>query len=78
MAVNLGTLPQPDALKFTEWASVVTEQLSGYGVPNPPDEILWRDWACSFSDAGIPGLGLDPYGFGSWQDWASALIGTLT
>lgn len=76
---NFALLPTPIGIKFTDWASVVAEQLSTYGVSVPPDEAQWRDWAAYFSSGAIPGAVVpNPYGFDGWQSWASALIGTIS
>jgi len=76
---NYGFLPQPDQLQFTQWASVAVEQLSDYGLPQPPnDDAMWQTWATNFCNGSMPGTQApDPQGFSSWADWAHALIGTL-
>jgi hypothetical protein len=65
------TIPLPHGLKFTEWAALVVEALSKYGVQNPVSEDQWAEWANSLlynpELATIP----SPYGFNSWLDWAS-------
>jgi len=74
---NFGGLPSPHGLKFNEWAQIAVEQFIQYGIPQAPEESAWREWSISFSDGTMPGYAApNPWGFGSWQDWACALIGT--
>lgn len=70
-------IPTPYGIEFSQWAAVVSEQLASYGVPSPPSEDLWKQWASEVAGSSqltVP----DPYGFSTWQDWAAALVGTLT
>lgn len=77
---NFAGLPDPYGLKFHSWASIAVEHLAEYGVGTPPeDENLWSIWAADLINGTIPGSPPpSPYGFSSWQEWASALIGTLS
>lgn len=76
---NFVSLPTPDGLKFTEWAQIAVEQLASYGLPAVADESLWQQWATSFTDGTMPGYPApNPLGFSCWQDWAYALLGTIS
>lgn len=77
---NLAGLPGPDTLKFHEWAYIAVEQLADFGLPSPPvAEADWAHWASSFNNGGMPGTPVpDPYGFATWQDWAYAVVGTIS
>lgn len=77
---NLAGLPGPDTLQFQQWALIAVEQLAEFGIPHPPaDESAWSIWASNFSNGVIPGCAApDPYGFNRWQDWAHALVGTIS
>jgi hypothetical protein len=76
---NFVSLPTPDGLKFTEWAQIAVEQLASYGLQNAPEEVAWQTWAASFIDGTMPGSPApSPSGFSSWQEWAYALIGTIS
>lgn len=76
---NLAGLPDPDTLKFQEWAFIAVEQLAEFGLPIPPIEEEWPSWATSFNNGGMAGCPVpDPYGFATWQDWARAVIGTIS
>jgi len=75
---NFAGLPTPHGLKFSEWAQIAVEQFAQYGLHNAPEESAWQQWAASFVDGTMPGYPApSPVGFSSWQDWASALIGTI-
>ena len=75
---NFAGLPTPHGLKFNEWSQIAVEQFTKNGLPQSPDESNWQAWASNFSDGTMPGyLAPSPLGFETWQDWASALIGTI-
>jgi hypothetical protein len=66
--------PLPVGIKFAQWGSLVAEQLAEYGILAPSSEEAWQDWAAALlyvpDLASIP----DPYGFDSWDIWASRLL----
>ena len=76
---NFAGLPTPHGLKFTEWAQIAVEQLAQFGLQVAPEEDDWQTWAANFTNGTMPGYPApSPLGFNSWQDWAFALLGTIS
>lgn len=72
-------VPTPQGLSFVEWGSLVSEQLSSYGVQAPVAEDSWKTWVAALfyvpelSTLNVPSAD----GFASWQDWAQQFIGCV-
>jgi len=79
MAVDTSVL-DPRGLTFDRWASLLTEELAAYNVPNPGPEDSWFNWACSLLEVPeLVSLGLiDPRGFIGWREWAEQLVQGLS
>lgn len=71
--------PEPNGLKFSDWGSIVAEQLAPYGVSAPINDESWKTWVCALFYVpelvakNIPGAD----GFESWSDWAEQFIGSV-
>jgi hypothetical protein len=72
-------LPEPQGLEFTQWGSVVAEQLAQYGVAMPYNNDSWKTWVCALFyvpelvSMNIPSADQ----FDNWQDWADQFIGSV-
>lgn len=73
-------IPDPNTTPFDLWASVLTEQLASYNVPNPWTEDLWAAWAVRVVEVeAVAELGVaDPRTFANWRDWGLALSQAVT
>lgn len=67
-------LTYPDRLTFSDWAPQLIIDLPANIIPDPPDEVRWREWAQNVvyatqpSNVGLP----SPYEFSDWRAWAEA------
>jgi len=64
---------------FESWASLMCEAYAGQQLMIPDAATDWKQWAAGlkaidiFANEGIPG----PYIYDDWQDWATALVGSV-
>lgn len=65
---------------WDSWASLMCEAYAGQQLEIPKSEDDWKNWAAGFS--GIDLFAKDaipnPYEFSDWQDWAVAVVNTLS
>ena len=65
---------------WDSWASLMVEAYGTQQLAIPTGEDTWREWAAGFR--GIDIFGNDavpsPYEFNHWQDWAAAVVNTVS
>lgn len=70
------TVPIPLGMSFEEWGALAAEQFAALGASAPHSGENWVEWAQSLLNfpelVALP----DPYGFGTWQEWASRALET--
>ena len=70
-------IPRPQGFTFMAWAAQVADILADQGVMNPISEEDWKTWGSSLLYSPELAFVPDPYGFPSWQDWASRVAETF-
>jgi hypothetical protein len=70
-------IPAPQGIEFTEWGTLVAEQLAAYGVQAPANNDAWIEWGSNLLHEPQLGLAPAPQGFGDWRDWASSFRSTF-
>lgn len=70
-------LADPYGLEFKDWAAMAAEQLAVDGIKAPSADVDWRSWAAELQLAPDLAILPDPYGFDTWQAWASSVIETI-
>lgn len=79
MIAGVSFLPEPSGLTFSQWGTVVAEQLAQYGVAAPYNDDSWKTWACAlFYVPELVALNIPtPEGFDNWETWAVQFLGAV-
>ena len=69
----------PRGMTWDQWCALMAEQFAGNQLGTVPEE-RWKEWAAGMNGIGYFGQSDIPDGrnFGSWQQWAAALVGIMS
>lgn len=76
----MSTFYDPRYQTWDSWASLMCEAYASQNLEIPNGEENWKGWAAGFvgidlfAKDGMP----NPYQYGDWQEWATAVVNTLS